>query len=72
MHSECDSGAAEIQIGPARLDVTGAVDRTVSRLDTEVLREVKTKRSGDVDIAAIRTKGHAADVAAKAPLGILR
>ena len=71
MHSERDSRAAEIQIGPARPEVTCAVNRTVSRLDTDVLRQIKSKRSRDIDIAAVRTKGHATDVAVKAPLGIL-
>ena|SRR5689334_4843328 len=71
VHSEGDSGAAEIQIGPARLQVTGAVDSTVSCLDTDVLRQIKSKRSGGVDIAAVGTEGHTTNVAAKAPPGIL-
>jgi hypothetical protein len=62
----------EIQIGPTRLVVTGAVNRTVSRFDTDVLRQIISKRSGDIGIAAIGTKGHAPEIAAKAPLGILR
>ena len=71
VHSERDSRTAEIQIGPARLVVNGAVNGTVSRLDTDVLRQIKSKCSRDIDIAAVGTKRHATDVAAKAPLGIL-
>ena len=71
VHSERESRAAEIQIGPPRLVVTSAVNRTVSRLDTDVLRQIKSQRSRNVDIASVGTKGYAADVAVKAPLGIL-